>query len=101
MKTLKPIATLALALVIFSAAQAQVFNAHNDKQKIKQGVRSGELTHKETVTLLKKENEIKKDRRLANADGVITCKERKEIKKDKLSADYAIYRKKHNGLVRN
>lgn len=101
MKSLKPAAILALAFILFSAAQAQPYYAHTDKQRIRQGVHSGALTHKETALLLKKERAIKKDKLLARADGKVTCKERKKMKRDKRAADYAIYRKKHNGMVRN
>ena len=93
------IITLALGV---STANAQVKQtAKNQRQRVRQGVKSGELTKAETVNILKDEKEIKQDVKAARADGVVTPVEKKEIKQDQRQVSREIYRKKHNGRVRN
>ena len=101
MKFTKFLAAFTIMITIAYASNAQEGNHRSDYKKIKQGVKSGELTKKETYNLAKQQHAIRKDVRQAKADGVITCNERKDIRKDKLKADANIYRKKHNGRDRN
>lgn len=86
-----------------SSASAQVRqNAKNQHKRIKQGVRSGELTKPEAINLAKDQREIRQDVREAKRnDGVITPTERKEIRQDQRQASRKIYRKKHNNRDRN
>jgi hypothetical protein len=86
-----------------SSASAQIRkDAQNQRQRIKQGVKSGELTRRETVNIARQQNEIRQDIRAAKRnDGVITQCERKEIRQDQRQASRNIYRKKHNGRDRN
>lgn len=95
------------AAIMFSlgigSASAQVRqNAQNQHKRIKQGVRSGELTKPEAINLAKDQREIRQEIRQAkNDDGVITPNERKEIRQDQRQASRKIYRKKHNNRDRN
>jgi hypothetical protein len=86
-----------------SSASAQIKqHAQNQRQRIKQGVQSGELTKRETVNLVRQQNQIRKEVREAKTnDGVITPVERREIKQDQRQASRNIYRKKHNNRDRN
>jgi methylthioribose-1-phosphate isomerase len=86
-----------------SSASAQVRqNAKNQHKRIKQGVRSGELTKPEAINLAKDQREIRQDVREAKRnDGVITATERKDIRQDQRQASRKIYRKKHNNRDRN
>lgn len=84
-------------MILAATAQAQT----TQKARIRQGVRSGELTRHETRKVVKQQREVKQDVRQAKADGVVTTAERKEIRKDKRKADRSIYRKKHNQRDRN
>lgn len=68
----------------------------HERQRIKQGVKSGELTRAETKTLVNQQRDIHQDRKEARADGVVTPLERRHIKKDERKANRSIYRKKHN-----
>ena len=96
---------LAAAVVLgafFTSANAQVKQtAKNQHHRIKKGVKSGELTKKETVNLAKDQKEIRRDVRAARADGKVTRSERKSIKQDQRQASRKIYRKKHNNRDRN
>jgi len=95
MQTKKIIAALSF-VILAATAQAQ-----SDKNRIKQGVKNGELTKNETKTLIHQQKEIHQEVKEAKQDGVITPVERKEIIQDKRKADRNIYRKKHNKKDRN
>ena len=72
----------------------------SEQARIRQGVRSGELTPAEAARLHAREADIRQDKRAAKADGVVTPGERHEIRKDENQASRAIYRQKHDGQER-
>ena len=74
---------------------------HEQQKRIRQGVRSGELTRGETKRIEKDEREIRQEERAAKADGTVTAEERKEINKDLNKTNRRIYRAKHNNRDRN
>ncbi len=65
-------------------------------ERIKEVVKSGELTKPETKELRTEEREIRKEKREAKADGKIDKTEAKEIQKDQNAVSKDIYEKKHN-----
>jgi hypothetical protein len=91
--------SVAAALLALPAVHAQRIEKRREAQqaRIAQGVKSGELTARETAKLEAKEAKlnraIRKDRR---DGGGLTAKERVKIEKaqDKMSRD--IYRQKHD-----
>ncbi len=72
----------------------------NQKARIKQGVRSGELTKKEAGKLRKQQRNIKRAENRAKADGKITKREKQQIKRKQDRASRNIARKKHNDRKR-
>src|SRR5262245_47934641 len=74
---------------------------HNQNVRIRQGVKSGELTRNETRQLIKEETRIRVAERKAKSDGEITSKEAKKLDHflDKASRD--IYKQKHDNQDRN
>ncbi len=66
------------------------------QQKIKQGVKSGELTKKEATQLRQQQKNIAKTKQAAKADGVVTKKEKAIINHKQKNAAGNIARKKHN-----
>jgi hypothetical protein len=72
----------------------------NQKDRIQQGVQSGELTKKETYTLAQKEAHLAKLERQLKEDGKLTKEERARLQKrlDWISAD--IYKQKHDDQER-
>lgn len=97
------VAALMLFCIGINSADAQVRQtAKNQQKRIRQGVRSGELTKPEAVNLARDQREIRQDIREAKTnDGVITPAERKDIRQDQRQASRKIYRKKHNRRDRN
>ncbi|HKX27720.1 MAG TPA: hypothetical protein VJ302_08520 [Blastocatellia bacterium] len=105
MRKLFPILTaISLTLVLSAAAFAQERprtprireRQENQQQRIGQGVRSGELTSRETVRLEREQRGIQREKRAAKADGVVTRAERREIRHDQNRASRDVYRAKHN-----
>ncbi len=66
------------------------------KERIKDGVKSGEITRKEATVLRAQQKEIRRTKQAAKADGVVTKKERVIINKKQRAASGNIARKKHN-----
>ena len=95
----KILSALAIVLVLSAtSAEAQIKQrAKNQHHRIKQGVRSGEITKAEAVNLRKDQKEIRQDVKEAKLDdGKITKDERKEIKQEQRQTSRKIFRKKHN-----
>jgi hypothetical protein len=69
---------------------------HNQRQRIAQGVRSGELTRPEARRLIAGERRLHRHERYAKSDGVVTRAERARLQRnaDRMSA--RIYRQKHD-----
>lgn len=65
-------------------------------ERIKEGVKSGELSKPEAQELRKEQREIRQEKQAAKADGKIDKTEAKEIQKDQNAASKEIYEKKHN-----
>lgn len=72
----------------------------NQQARIKEGVKSGELTKKEGVRLEMQQKKIAKDKQKAKADGVVTPAERAKLHHEQNKASRKIYRQKHDGQKR-
>ncbi len=68
----------------------------NQKARIKEGVKSGELTKRETALLAAEQRKIKKDEAKAKADGTVTPEERQKLRREEKRASKDIYKQKHN-----
>ena len=99
MKLTKVIA--AFLLMIFAVSSADAQTQSSQRRRTRQGVRNGEINRAERAVIAHQQNEIRKDKRDARADGTVTRDERKEIKQDKRKASRSIARKKHNRRDRN
>lgn len=69
----------------------------NQEQRIKQGVRSGELTKEEAQELREGEKEIRGMKKDARSDGTVTKKERQELHKALNEQSKDIDQEKHDG----
>jgi hypothetical protein len=68
----------------------------HQQARIKQGVKSGQLTKRETVKLEKEQAKIQHDKKVAKSDGKITPQERQKIRREQRKASRDIHRLKHN-----
>jgi hypothetical protein len=90
------VVTLALGSGITSTDAQIRHRAQNQHQRIRQGVKSGELTRSEAKNLREDQRNLHHDVKLAKSDGKITPDERKIIKREENKDSREIYRKKHN-----
>jgi hypothetical protein len=103
------LSVLATALLAFSStiamAQSSATIAQrkiNQQDRIAQGIRSGELTPRETAHLESREASInREERNMRRADdGHLTLGDRAALTARQNRVSRAIYRDKHNGAVR-
>ena len=100
-KLIVPFILFLTVAVINANGQAVRNHARNERNRIAQGTRSGELSRPEKARLSKEQREIRKDIRDAKKDdGHISHRERKQIRKDQRKASRHIYRAKHNNRKR-
>jgi vacuolar-type H+-ATPase subunit E/Vma4 len=104
--TLKYLASAALlgaALLPLTAAHADTINQrfHDQRQRIHQGVISGQLTRREQYRLNAREASIRhQEYRDRLTGGRFTPRERHHIQREMNHTSSTIYRDKHNGYVR-
>ena len=95
-------AAVILTAVSFSASAQtisppqKISTLPNDKARIHQGVKSGELTKAEAARLKEKEERLRMEKKDYRQDGVISPAERKDFRKDKKRLSKDIYRQKHD-----
>jgi hypothetical protein len=68
----------------------------NQQRRIRQGVKSGELTKHETRRLEREEGKIQADKLQAKSDGKVTKAERKQLHKELNKAIKDIHKQKHD-----
>ncbi len=95
----KTILIVAAFFTISTAANAQKNN--NQKQRVKQGVKSGEITKAEADKIREQRKEVREEVKEAKADGTVTKEEKKDIKQERKDANKAIVRAKQNKKTRN
>ncbi len=74
---------------------------HNQKDRIKEGVKTGELTKPEAKRLAKQQRHIKKTEAKAKADGDVTEAERAKLDRKQDRASKRIAKQKHDKQDRN
>ena len=82
-------------VIASSNLTAQTQNS-NQRKRVRQGVKSGELTKAETAVLAHQQKDIRTAKHQARADGKVNRDERKDINQDQRKASKSINRKKHN-----
>ena len=73
---------------------------HNQQARIRQGVRSGELTGHEARKLEREERGIRREERQYKSDGQLTRAERKDLHQDLNHVSRDIHAQKHDGQER-
>jgi hypothetical protein len=71
------------------------------QKRIDQGVRSEELTKRETLRLEREQYGIQQEKKEAKSDGTVTKRERVGLHRELNQASRHIYRAKHNRRDRN
>jgi predicted NACHT family NTPase len=68
----------------------------NQKARIKQGVKSGELTRGETRRLATQQVRVRRDVAMAKSDGKVTPREQAKLQRDLNRSSRTVSRLKHN-----
>ncbi len=91
------------ALTSFAQTATPVVDARekNQHDRIKDGVKSGELTRKEAAHARANQRNIKHAEAKAKADGVVTPAERAKLDAKQDKASKRIYKNKHDGQTRH
>ena len=66
------------------------------KERIKEGMKSGELTKREARDLVREQKKIKRNETKAKADGDVTARERAKLQREQNRASKHIARQKHD-----
>ncbi|HVI44240.1 MAG TPA: hypothetical protein VM802_05205 [Chitinophaga sp.] len=94
-----------IAATLSAAAQTRTPVIHErqqrQQQRIANGVKSGQLTARETARLENRETKLQQDKRLAKSDGVVTHQERQELRREENRDSRAIYEQKHDANIRH
>lgn len=69
---------------------------HHQRERIQQGVRSGELTRRETRQVAAGQRDIRQLERAYKSDGTLTGAERHDLRHEQNQASREIYRQKHD-----
>jgi hypothetical protein len=72
----------------------------NHRERIHQGVRSGELTRRETRNAAEDQRDIRQLERAYKSDGKLTGRERADLHHEQNQASRALYRNKHDAQDR-
>lgn len=97
------IALLAIGALSVSAQTAtpRVTKRQVQQQaRIKDGVKSGELTRREARKLERQQAKIAVDKAKAKSDGVVTPAERRKLTREQNRASKRIYHEKHDAQIR-
>src|ERR1044072_4272005 len=101
--------TLAGVLGVVSVSQADAHRTrdpgvnqrqHNQRERIQQGVKSGELTRRETGRLAEEQRDIHQLEHAYKSDGTLTGAERRDLQHEQNQASRDIYRQKHDAQDR-
>jgi hypothetical protein len=101
---------LAISLVVVGALSAGVVSAgtpvldqrqDNQRSRIVNGVKSGELTRAEAARLAHGQAHLRRHERAAKRDGVVTPRERAALQRDAQQQSRRIYRQKHDAQDRH
>jgi uncharacterized protein HemX len=102
---MKHLNLLVLGAALVGLTASSVFagigdRAKNQRHRIAQGARSGELTRHETKKLAKQQRRIRRQAVKARQDGQVTPRERRHLNRMQNRADRQIYKEKHDHQTR-
>jgi hypothetical protein len=102
MKWFATAALVAAMVPVFALAQGINERERNQQQRIRQGVRSGELTRREALRLEREQAQIRfAEARARRSGGEFTLRERARIQRELNQSSRHIRRQKHDRQDRN
>ena len=100
-KTLLLVALVASAAPVFAGTPNYDARQANQRERIENGVRNGELTLRETRRLAGGQVHLNRVENRAKADGVVTARERAHLQHEANQQSRRIHRQKHDRQDRN
>ncbi len=95
-------ATVAICFAtLTSSAQQNPRTLKDENRRIRQGVKSGELTAKETAQLKRQEAKLRAEKARLSADGNLSKRDKAKLLRDEKKLDRNIRRQKHDRQDRN
>ncbi|HEX8719007.1 MAG TPA: hypothetical protein VF736_00065 [Pyrinomonadaceae bacterium] len=83
MKKFLLICALSMSFGLASDALGQGHHNRDDRNRIRRGVRSGQLTRDEAQELRQRRRQIREERRTYRSDGTLTRDERRDLRRDR------------------
>lgn len=96
MKKALLLGVIALLLGASSETFAQGRNNRSDRQRVRRGIRSGQITRDEARAIRAQQRQNRSVRRVYRSDGTITRDERRAIRRDERQHDRQIRRARRN-----
>jgi hypothetical protein len=93
--------SVSAAIVCSERTPRVAHRQQRQQRRIYRGVRSGELTRRETFRLEREQYRIQRDKQRAKADGDVTARERARLRRELNRSSRHIYHAKHNRRDRN
>jgi len=90
--------TLAGFLALTASSEASINGReHRQRQRIREGVQSGQLTNREAARLAREQATIRREEHLYRAnDGRLGPRERADLRRDLRRSSHDVYRQKHD-----
>lgn len=85
----------------FAQRRNRGINDRADRQRVRRGIRSGQITRAEAQQIRERQRQIRAERRAARADGVLTPEERRAIRRNEREQDRHIRSQRHDDERRN
>jgi argonaute-like protein implicated in RNA metabolism and viral defense len=98
MKKALLLGVIALLLGVSSETFAQGRSNRSDRQRVRRGIRTGQITRDEARILRQQQRQNRSERRVYRSDGTITRDERREIRRDERTHDRQIRRARRNNV---
>jgi hypothetical protein len=90
-----------IALLLGGATEASAQGRRNDRQRVRSGIRSGQITREEARQIRARQQQIRAERRVYRADGVVTRAERRDLRRDRREQDRYIRSQRRDDDRRN
>jgi cell division protein FtsB len=87
---------LALSTELFAQGYYNRGNRVTERQRIRRGVRSGQLTRAEAQQLRDRQRQIRQERRAYRSDGTLSRDERRDLRRDRREQNQQIRSYRHN-----
>lgn len=90
-----------IALILGGSTEASAQWRRNDRQRVRSGIRSGQITREEAQQIRARQQQIRNERRVYRSDGVITRAERRDLRRDRREQDRFIRSQRRDDDRRN